>query len=115
MDGSPPSGRLLEPEFLEAVLERSIRQAEEARRFRDDPTGLLHRLNDELPFEFLDVDAVVGDVEAIRAHGRSRAQPHVGGEILGADDDSLAEEHGAPPRPDVSNAPVPPRETRAQE
>src|ERR1017187_296883 len=95
MDESSPSGRLLEPEFLEAVLERSIGQAEEARRFRDDPAGLLHRLNDELPLEFLDVDAVDGDVEAVWARGRSRAQPHVGGEILGADDDSLAEEHGA--------------------
>src|SRR5881394_1489183 len=49
--------RFLDPEFLQAILQRAKRQAEQLRRFGDVVISLIHGLENQVFFYFFKVDA----------------------------------------------------------
>src|SRR5204863_4589041 len=51
MSRATPLRRPLDSELFQAVLERAVREAEEASGLRDHPARALHRLHDELALE----------------------------------------------------------------
>src|SRR5205814_7262796 len=87
--------RPLDSELFQAVLERAVREAEEASGLRDHPAGALHSLHDELALELLDVDPVSRDLEAVGTRGRRGLEPDLDRQVLGADDAALREEDRA--------------------